>query len=196
MLINLSLIVAFVCNENLPSCLVPQNKFSLLGIIKMPNWACLFHLASEIILSFLPHFPPLHVQTWTWSKSSLKSVKLFFSFSHEPFFLAVLQLWGSFSFHLNFLLFMSIVQAFHPAVFVSLCAWHYKHLQWAVLEFVSNSSVSPPRSSSQLVHPAPTNQREHQEAWAPACHAPTSSTPPSLAAPPSVTASASRAISQ
>lgn len=53
-------------------------------------------------------------------------------------------------------------------------------------------SVSP----QQHAHLAHTNQRGYQGARAPACRAPTCNTPPSLAAPPSATASASRAISQ
>lgn len=61
--------------------------------------------------------------------------------------------------------------------------------------FLSNSSCSP-HSSHQHVPQAPINQRGHQGASAPACRAPTCSTPPSLAAPPSLTASASPAISQ
>lgn len=111
-------------------------QFSLLGIIKMASWTCLFYLASEIILSFLPHFPPLHVQTWIWSKSPHKSLKLFFSFSHEASW-AVLHYRTSFSSQLNFLLYMSIIQSFHPAV-----------LLWLLFLTVVFLLSSPPPSVS------------------------------------------------
>lgn len=89
---------------------------------------------------------------------------------------------------------MSIIQSFPSSclfffVFVHDITCIFSEQFW-------NYSVFPSLSSYQRVHPVHTNQREHQEAWAPACHAPTCSTPPSLAAPPSATASASRDISQ
>ena len=88
---------------------------------------------------------------------------------------------------------MSIIQDFHPAVFFFVFVHDITCIS---SEQFWNDSVFLSLSSYQHVHPVPTNQREHQEAWAPACHAPTRSTPPSLAAPPSATASASRDISQ
>lgn len=126
--------------------------------------------------SFLPHFLPLHVQTWIWSKSSHKSEKLFFTCSHEAVS-GCLQYRGRSSSQYSCLVCMSIMKL-HRAVFFCLTA--------AVF----------PRSSHQHVHQAPINQRGHRGAWAPACRAPTCSTHPSLAAPPSTTASASPAISQ
>lgn len=38
--------------------------------------------------SFVLHFPPLHVQTWIWSKSSHRFAKLFFLFRHFNLFYA------------------------------------------------------------------------------------------------------------
>lgn len=61
---------------------VPQNKFPLLGIIKMPYSFFLPRKWDHLVI--LPYFPP-RVQTWIWSKSPHKSVKLFFTFSHKAF---------------------------------------------------------------------------------------------------------------
>lgn len=125
------------------------------------------YLASGSMQSFVLHFPPLHVQTWIWSKSSHRFAKLFFLFRHFNLFYASPS--SKISIQLSF---------------------------WWLFEYVSNYGMYLPYFSHQRAHLAPTNQRGPRGAWAPACHVLTCSTPPSLAAPPSVTAFASRAISQ
>lgn len=72
-------------------------------------------------------FRPRHVQTWIWSKSSHKSLKLFFSFTHETFFfflfLLSFRIQAVFHFSLIFVYTCPSSKAFHPAVFffLSLC---------------------------------------------------------------------------
>lgn len=53
--------------------------------------------------SLVLHFPPLHVQTWNWSKPSHKFAKLFFLFRPVSFISCI-----------------SVFQAFHPAVFLNI----------------------------------------------------------------------------
>lgn len=158
---------AVLWHENVLSCWEPQTNFSLLGIITKCIFFTFFYLASGSMQSFVLHFPPLHVQTWIWSKSSHRFAKLFFLFRHINLFYASPS--SKISIQLSF---------------------------WWLFEYVSNYSMYLPYFSHQHAHLAPTNQRGQRGAWAPACHVPTCSTPPSLAAPPSVTAFASRAISQ
>lgn len=76
----------------------------------------------------------------------------------------------------------SFLQNVHCPSFLSFFFGHVRNLYF----------LHPP----QLVHPAPTNQRELQEARVPACRVLMRSTPPSLAAPLSTTACASPAIGQ
>lgn len=61
-----------------------------------------FYLARESMQSFVLHFPPLHVQTWNWSKPSHKFAKLFFLFRPVSFISCI-----------------SVFQAFRPAVFLN-----------------------------------------------------------------------------
>lgn len=61
-----------------------------------------FYLARERMQSFALHFPPLHVQTWNWSKPSHKFAKLFFLFRPVSFISCI-----------------SVFQAFRPAVFLN-----------------------------------------------------------------------------
>lgn len=79
-----------------------------------------------------------------YDQSLLMSVKLFFNFSHEAF-VAVSQLWDSFSFQLNFLLCMSIIQSFHTAVPV--CLFFVRDITYIYIQrfwgMVSNLLLSP-----------------------------------------------------
>lgn len=88
--------------------------------------------------------------------------------------------------------FFALFHLFHA----SLCSKRSTQLSFSTLFtfcLQRNIFCVSPKQHAPL---ALTNQRGRRVARAPACHAPTCSTPPSLAAPPSATASASRAIGQ